>query len=156
MIFHENRLPADDSHEIPCLICYFQKGGKIWNCRLLQIIGGVLRVNDKFTILYKCAVNFRYISYSLDDFTFPFPVTAIVQITNMQKYNMCGAGGDRGPDPLPPPLENHMFYGFLYKVAFRPSRKKLDPLENVAPRLENVGTPLKPCKIIVFFEINHW
>ena len=21
MIFHENRLPADDSHEIPCLIC---------------------------------------------------------------------------------------------------------------------------------------
>ena len=23
MIFHENRLPADDSHEIPCLICYF-------------------------------------------------------------------------------------------------------------------------------------
>ena len=23
MIFHENRLPADDSHEISCLICYF-------------------------------------------------------------------------------------------------------------------------------------
>ena len=23
MIFHENRPPADDSHEIPCLICYF-------------------------------------------------------------------------------------------------------------------------------------
>ena len=29
MIFHENRLPADDSHEISCLICYFQKGSKI-------------------------------------------------------------------------------------------------------------------------------
>ena len=29
MIFHENRLPADDSHEISCLICYFRKGGKI-------------------------------------------------------------------------------------------------------------------------------
>ena len=28
MIFHENRLPADDSHEI-CLICYFRKGGNI-------------------------------------------------------------------------------------------------------------------------------
>ena len=27
MIFHENRLPADDSHEISCLICYFRKGG---------------------------------------------------------------------------------------------------------------------------------
>ena len=23
MIFHENRLPADDSQEISCLICYF-------------------------------------------------------------------------------------------------------------------------------------
>ena len=23
MIFLENRLPADDSHEISCLICYF-------------------------------------------------------------------------------------------------------------------------------------
>ena len=23
MIFHKNRLPADDSHEISCLICYF-------------------------------------------------------------------------------------------------------------------------------------
>ena len=44
MIFHENRLPADDSHEISSLICYFCKSGKIWNCRLLQIIGGALRV----------------------------------------------------------------------------------------------------------------
>ena len=46
MIFHENRLPADDSHEISSLICYFWKRGKIWNCRLLQIIGGALRVNE--------------------------------------------------------------------------------------------------------------
>ena len=23
MVFHENRLPADDSHEISCLICYY-------------------------------------------------------------------------------------------------------------------------------------
>ena len=29
VIFHENRLPADDSHEISFLICYFQKGDKI-------------------------------------------------------------------------------------------------------------------------------
>ena len=28
MIFHENRLPADDSHEISCLICYFYKAAK--------------------------------------------------------------------------------------------------------------------------------
>ena len=45
MILHENRLPADDSHEISCLICYFCKKSKICNCRLLQIIGGALRVN---------------------------------------------------------------------------------------------------------------
>ena len=25
MILHENCLPADDSHEISCLICYFEK-----------------------------------------------------------------------------------------------------------------------------------
>ena len=43
MIIHENRLPADDSHEISCLICYFWKSGKIWNCCLLQIIGSASR-----------------------------------------------------------------------------------------------------------------
>ena len=45
MIFHENRLPADDFHEISCLICYFGKSSKILNCRLLQIIDGPLWVN---------------------------------------------------------------------------------------------------------------
>ena len=45
MIFHENRLPSDDFHEISCLICYFWNSGKIWNCRLLKIVGGALRVN---------------------------------------------------------------------------------------------------------------
>ena len=44
MIFHENCLPADDSHEISCLISYFWKSSKIKNCRLLQIIGGALWV----------------------------------------------------------------------------------------------------------------
>ena len=28
MIFHENRLPADDSHEISCLIVIFEKVAK--------------------------------------------------------------------------------------------------------------------------------
>ena len=46
MIFHENRLPADDPHEISCLICYFRNGSKILNCCLLQIIGGALRVKS--------------------------------------------------------------------------------------------------------------
>ena len=44
MIFHENPLLADDSHEISSLICYVRKSGKILNCHLLQIIGGALRV----------------------------------------------------------------------------------------------------------------
>ena len=44
MIFHENRLPADDYHEISCLIRHFGKSGKISHCCLLQIVGGALRV----------------------------------------------------------------------------------------------------------------
>ena len=47
MLFHENRLPADDSHEKACLIRYFGKSGKFLNCRLLQNIGGALRVNAR-------------------------------------------------------------------------------------------------------------
>ena len=47
MILHENRLPADDYHEISCLICYFLKSSKICNRRLLQIIGGALRVKQQ-------------------------------------------------------------------------------------------------------------
>ena len=45
MILHENRLLADDSHEISCLICCFYKRAKFFNCRLLQIKSGALRVN---------------------------------------------------------------------------------------------------------------
>ena len=32
------------THDISCLICYFWKSSKIWNCRLLQIIDGALWV----------------------------------------------------------------------------------------------------------------
>ena len=46
MILHENHLPADDSHALSCLICYFLKSDKILNCRLLKIIGGALWVNS--------------------------------------------------------------------------------------------------------------
>ena len=38
MILHENRLPADDTHEISCLICYFEKAAKFETvvcCKLL-------------------------------------------------------------------------------------------------------------------------
>ena len=47
MIFHENGLPADDSHETSRLICFFilWKSSKICNCRLLQIVCGTLWVN---------------------------------------------------------------------------------------------------------------
>ena len=46
MVLHENCLPADDSHEISCLILLFLKKRQIFNCSLLQIKGGALRVND--------------------------------------------------------------------------------------------------------------
>ena len=49
MVFHENRLPTDDSHDISCLIfmpyLLFLKKWQNLNCRMLQIIGGALWVN---------------------------------------------------------------------------------------------------------------
>ena len=55
MIVHDNRLPADDSHELSCLICYLKnktkKPSKICYCRLLQIIGGALWVNQFYFIV---------------------------------------------------------------------------------------------------------
>ena len=52
MILHENCLPADNSHDISCLIGYFWKSGKIWNCHVLQIIGGSLRVKTPLTNIF--------------------------------------------------------------------------------------------------------
>ena len=46
-----NCLQASNSHEILCLICYFWKTDTIWNCRLLQIVGGALWVHSEFTVL---------------------------------------------------------------------------------------------------------
>ena len=60
--WHENCLPADNSHEISCLICYFWKSGKIFNCRLLQVIGGALRVN--FMMELQVAVHNFQISFA--------------------------------------------------------------------------------------------
>ena len=64
MIFHENRLLADDSHEISFLICIFWKSGKIWNCHLLQIIGGAWRINLWYrTVLKDLTCLLLYPSY---------------------------------------------------------------------------------------------
>ena len=49
MIINENRLRADDSHEVSCLICYVRKSGNFFNCRLLHIIDGALRVRDRIS-----------------------------------------------------------------------------------------------------------
>ena len=45
MIFHENRLPADDSHEITCLICYFWKAGNSKLSSAANYIDGALHVS---------------------------------------------------------------------------------------------------------------
>ena len=58
MIFHANRLPADDSHEISCLIHYFRKSSKILNCHLLQNIGIALRVNAEFLYIFVSLNNY--------------------------------------------------------------------------------------------------
>ena len=47
MIFHENRLSADDSHERACLIVSFEKAANL-KLSLLQIIGGALWVKRYF------------------------------------------------------------------------------------------------------------
>ena len=50
MIFHENRLLADDSHVISCLI-FFKKLGKMsQNLLSAAVVIGALRVNIYFTI----------------------------------------------------------------------------------------------------------
>ena len=51
MIFHENCQRAVDSHKITWLCCYLRNSSKIWNCCLLQIIGGALWVNHANTII---------------------------------------------------------------------------------------------------------
>ena len=76
MIFHENRLPADDSHEISCLICYFRKkNSKTVNCRLLQIIATLAELKEKcnyyilygrMMLKYYATVEIIYLSYLLE------------------------------------------------------------------------------------------
>ena len=56
-----------------------------------------------------------------------FPLIAEVSRGNFKRGSFTCAdpeGGGRGSGP---PLENHKYYGFLYKLACRPLRKKLDP-----------------------------
>ena len=55
MIFHENRLPADDSQEIsynilPYLL-FFLKKRQNWKLSSAEIIGGALRVNQKYIVI---------------------------------------------------------------------------------------------------------
>ena len=64
MILHENRLPADDSHEISCLICY-EKNRKICNCPLLQIIGGALRVKISTSLQMSVPFELNFITVNL-------------------------------------------------------------------------------------------
>ena len=61
---------------------------------------------------------------------------------------MCGSrGGIWGPPP--PPWKITSYMGFYRNYPLEPP----PPLEKVALPLEKVGPPLKPLKMIVFFEI---
>ena len=57
MLFHENRLPADHSHEISCLICFILESSKNLICPLLQIIGGALMVKPYLPPPPRTAIN---------------------------------------------------------------------------------------------------
>ena len=45
MIFHENRLLADDSHEVSCLI-FFKLGKMLENLSSAAVVIGALRIKD--------------------------------------------------------------------------------------------------------------
>ena len=55
MIFHENRLPADDSHEIACLIYYFEKSAKfgiVVCCKFYVALYGLTSRRLKYHALF--------------------------------------------------------------------------------------------------------
>ena len=65
MIFHENRLLADGSHELSYLI--FSKIGKdVKNVSSAAVVIGALRVNGKNTLLMGC-ILFLFYSCSFKD-----------------------------------------------------------------------------------------
>ena len=49
MIFHENRLLADDSHEISCLIFFSKIRNMLQNLSSAAVMMGALRANHYFT-----------------------------------------------------------------------------------------------------------
>ena len=63
------------------------------------------------------------------------------------KFCMHRSRGGQRARPPPPPLEKHKLYGILTGI----SNWILPP-----PPRKNVGAPLEPRKIVIFFEINHW
>ena len=50
MIFHENCLPADNSHETSCLILLFLKKQQNLKLSSAANVGGALRVNHWFMV----------------------------------------------------------------------------------------------------------
>ena len=52
MIFHENRLLADDSHEISYLIFYRKLGKMSKNTSSAAVVIGALRVNIRLLTIY--------------------------------------------------------------------------------------------------------
>ena len=66
MIFHENRLPADDSHGISCLI-FFRKLEKMsQNVSSAAVVIGALRVNDVVVTKDKETAEQRYSKQQLN------------------------------------------------------------------------------------------
>ena len=63
MIFHENRLPADDSREIPCLMLFLKKPQ---NLRLLSAANYRWRFNCDCLLSYLQTVRYRRICCILE------------------------------------------------------------------------------------------
>ena len=67
MVFHENRLLADDSHEISYLF-FFKQGKMLQNLSSAAVVIGALRVNSlspgKFSVLFCRLLTFFKINIS--------------------------------------------------------------------------------------------
>ena len=66
-------------------------------------------------------------------------------------YHRLHARIQRGPDP---PGKNTSYIGFLWNKQL--DHATLGKSWDTPPPGKNVGPPLEPWKLLIFFEINHW
>ena len=97
MIFHENRLPADDSYEISCLICYFLKkrqnlkwssaANYRWRFKGLRLKKNTIKHNNHFD-KKKYINNYRTIKHAYTGITMIFITLYLPRIITSSHINI--------------------------------------------------------------------